>query len=88
MARIDNNAWSDPGSSSVNGLFSLINHSCEPNSKWESQESHLVLNVVASRDIMKGMRRVIFVRYAISGLTLQTGEQIFIEYDQFMSTSS
>ncbi|CZT16904.1 uncharacterized protein RCC_12002 [Ramularia collo-cygni] len=68
MSRMDNNSWSDPGTSSVNGLFSLINHSCEPNSQWKSEGSHLTLRVTASRDIIKG-------------------EQIFIEYDQFMSTS-
>lgn len=55
MARTDNNAWSDPGTSSVNGLFSLINHSCEPNAKWKSQDSHLTLKVTASREIAKGM---------------------------------
>lgn len=57
MSRIDNNAWSNPGTTSINGLFSLINHSCEPNARWKSQKSHLMLKVVASRDIAKGMQR-------------------------------
>jgi hypothetical protein len=61
MSRIDNNAWSDPNTSGVNGLFTLINHSCEPNARWKSQESHTTLKVTARRDIGKGEQ--IFIEY-------------------------
>ena len=66
QARIENNSWSSPTATCLNPLFSLFNHSCEPNVKWNTQSDHRTIKMKASRYIKKG-------------------EQLFVEYDGFVS---
>jgi hypothetical protein len=66
QARILNNSCGDPMAESLNPLFALFNHSCEPNVEWSSTaENHQTILVRARRNIEKG-------------------EQLLVEYDQFM----
>ncbi|RMY62787.1 hypothetical protein D0863_10842 [Hortaea werneckii] len=53
-ARIENNSWSDPVHKCVSPLFSLFNHSCEPNVDWTIGKDHTTLWVRSSRDVVKG----------------------------------
>jgi SET domain-containing protein len=51
---------------SLNPLFALFNHSCDPNVEWSSAARyHRTILVRARRDI-------------------EEGEQLLVEYDQFM----
>ena len=66
QARILNNSCGDPMAESLNPLFALFNHSCEPNVEWSSTaNNHQTILVRARRNIRKG-------------------EQLLVEYDQFM----
>ncbi|SMR45340.1 unnamed protein product [Zymoseptoria tritici ST99CH_3D1] len=69
LARIDNNSWSDPNVSSLNGLFAMFNHSCEPNCTWHTADDHAKMEVWTNRDVSKG-------------------EQLFVEYDCYVSGQS
>jgi len=60
-ARLDNNSWSNPSCASLNPLFSLFNHSCEPNVHWSSSRDHRTIKITASRDLVKGEQ--LFVEY-------------------------
>jgi hypothetical protein len=60
-ARIDNNSCGDPMTTSLNPLFCLFNHSCEPNVNWTTQEDHRTIVVKGARDIKKGEQ--LFVEY-------------------------
>ncbi|KAI5369647.1 Putative SET domain-containing protein [Septoria linicola] len=60
-ARGSNNAWSNSIASCLNPLFSLINHSCEPNLTWKTHSDHRSLHVMALRDIKQGEQ--LFVEY-------------------------
>jgi hypothetical protein len=66
QARVDNNSCGDPMTDCLNPLFSLYNHSCEPNLRWTTQEDHRTIVVKAARDLV-------------------AGEQLFVEYDSYMS---
>lgn len=61
MARVANNSWSDPITAAVNQLFSLFNHSCEDNVKWQIPKDHRAMEMWAMRDISKGEQ--LFVNY-------------------------
>lgn len=66
QARILNNSCGDMMAKSLNPLFALFNHSCEPNVEWTTtSKDHRTIKVRARRDIQKG-------------------EQLLVEYDQFM----
>jgi hypothetical protein len=68
LARIENNAWSDPGIASLNILFCAFNHSCEPNLDWHVYSTHgqnTTIKLSAKRDI-------------------KAGEQLFVIYDQYL----
>ncbi|KAI7220787.1 hypothetical protein KC343_g8368 [Hortaea werneckii] len=53
-ARIENNSWSDPVHKCVSPLFSLFNHSCEPNVDWTIGRDHTTLWVSSSREVARG----------------------------------
>ena len=66
QARVLNNSCGDLMAESLNPLFALFNHSCEPNVEWSATaEDHRTILVRARRNIRKG-------------------EQLLVEYDQFM----
>ena len=65
QARVLNNSCGDPIAESLNPLFCLFNHSCEPNVQWTMTEDHRTIKVRTKRDIKEG-------------------EQLLVEYDQFM----
>ena len=66
QARTSNNSCGDLSAESLNPLFALFNHSCDPNVEWNSAaEDHRTILVRARRDI-------------------EEGEQVLVEYDQFM----
>lgn len=69
-ARIENNSWSDPMVTSVNPLFSLFNHSCEPNVEWTGQEDHRTVIMKASQDVKKGEQFFVAYDGYISSLPL------------------
>ena len=54
QARAFNNSCGDPMSESLNPLFSLFNHSCEPNVEWTTTEDHRTIKVKARRNIDGG----------------------------------
>lgn len=60
-ARLENNCWSDPNTSSLNNLFALFNHSCEPNVEWQTLSDHRTVEIIATRDIEAGEQ--LFVEY-------------------------
>ena len=60
-ARISNNAWTTPISQSVSALFSLFNHSCEPNVNWLPSRDHHSLVLSTSREVKSGEQ--LFVTY-------------------------
>lgn len=53
-ARIENNMCSNSIMSSVHPLFSLFNHSCEPNVSWRSPEDHVSMALTARSNIDAG----------------------------------
>ena len=61
QARIANNSCGDPIADCLNPLFSLFNHSCEPNVEWTSSEDHRTIRVTAGTDIEQGEQ--LFVDY-------------------------
>jgi hypothetical protein len=72
LARVDNNAWTDPAIASLNILFCAFNHSCEPNLDWHIDASDgrcTTVRLTAKRDI-------------------QAGEQLFVIYDQYLIQAS
>lgn len=60
-ARLSNNSWTNPMSVSLNPLFSLFNHSCEPNVNWATQKDHGTVVMRVSRDVVAGEQ--LFVEY-------------------------
>jgi hypothetical protein len=60
-ARLSNNSWTNPVSVSLNPLFSLFNHSCEPNVDWATQKDHRTVIMRVSRDVTAGEQ--LFVEY-------------------------
>ncbi|KAK5170484.1 uncharacterized protein LTR77_005072 [Saxophila tyrrhenica] len=65
-SRILSNSCGDPLAECLSPLFSLFNHSCEPNVRWELHKDH----------------RTVVVR---SVGRMRAGEQLFVEYDAFLS---
>lgn len=61
MARLNNNSWTNPTVVSLNPIFSLFNHSCEPNVEWESMKDHRKVAMHVSRDVAAGEQ--LFVEY-------------------------
>ncbi|CAK4034189.1 wd and tetratricopeptide repeat [Lecanosticta acicola] len=61
MARVENNSWGDPHTAGVNPLFSMFNHSCEPNVKWRIPEDHRTMTMSTLREVQKGEQ--LFVTY-------------------------
>lgn len=61
QARAHNNSSGDPVSDSLSPLFSLFNHSCEPNVKWTTSTDHRTIRVKAWRQIKQGEQ--LFVIY-------------------------
>jgi hypothetical protein len=53
-ARLHNNSWTNPIAVSLNPLFSLFNHSCDPNAEWQTQKDHRTVVMRTSRDVMEG----------------------------------
>jgi hypothetical protein len=60
-ARLRNNSWSSPVAAALNPLFSLFNHSCEPNVKWQTRKDHRTIDLRLSRDAVAGEQ--LFVEY-------------------------
>jgi hypothetical protein len=60
-SRLHNNSWTNPIAVSLNPLFSLFNHSCDPNAEWKTQKDHRTVVMRTSRDVMKGEQ--LFVEY-------------------------
>ena len=60
-ARLSNNSWTNPMSVSLNPLFSLFNHSCEPNVDWATKKDHRTVVMRVSRDVVAGEQ--LFVEY-------------------------
>lgn len=60
-ARIANNSCSDPIHISIFPLFSLFNHSCEPNLQWSTERAHHTMIVKANKAIAEGEQ--MFVEY-------------------------
>lgn len=60
-ARLSNNGWTNPMSVSLNPLFSLFNHSCEPNVEWATQKDHRTVVMRVSKDVVAGEQ--LFVEY-------------------------
>jgi hypothetical protein len=60
-ARLHNNSWTNPIAVSLNPLFSLFNHSCDPNTEWKTQKDHRTVVMRTSRDVVKGEQ--LFVEY-------------------------
>ena len=60
-ARALNNSCGDPMVASLNPLFSLFNHSCEPNVDWSTSRDHRTIRVKALRSIRSGEQ--LFVAY-------------------------
>jgi hypothetical protein len=60
-ARLSNNSWTNPMSVSLNPLFSLFNHSCEPNLDWETQRDHRTVVMRVSKNVRAGEQ--LFVEY-------------------------
>ncbi|GAB7322194.1 hypothetical protein MBLNU13_g03199t2 [Cladosporium sp. NU13] len=60
-ARLSNNGWTNPMSVSLNPLFSLFNHSCEPNVDWATQKDHRTVVMRVSKDVVAGEQ--LFVEY-------------------------
>ena len=61
FTRTMNNGCSNTISETLNPLFSLFNHSCEPNAQWMSGDDHRSIEVRTKRPIKKGEQ--IFVTY-------------------------
>lgn len=59
--RLSNNSWSSPIAMALSPIFSLFNHSCEPNCEWKSKRDHRTLEVRVERDVAKGEQ--LFVEY-------------------------
>jgi hypothetical protein len=59
--RIDNNSCGDPMSSTIASRFSLFNHSCEPNCRWQTSEDHRTITVRISQYVKEGEQ--LFVEY-------------------------
>jgi hypothetical protein len=64
QARVDNNSCGDAMAEWLNPLFSLYNHSCEPNLRWTTQEDHRTIVVKAARDLVA--EEQLFVGYDAS----------------------
>jgi hypothetical protein len=60
-ARLRNNSWSSPVAAALNPLFSLFNHSCEPNVEWQTRKDHRTIDLSISRDVVAGEQ--LFVEY-------------------------
>ncbi|KAK4556941.1 hypothetical protein LTR86_005922 [Recurvomyces mirabilis] len=61
-ARSRNNSWSNPLHSCISPLFSLFNHSCEPNVRWEVGKGNgTSMRITTSRAIEEGEQ--LFVLY-------------------------
>lgn len=61
-ARIKNNIWTNATSAGLHPIFSLFNHSCEPNVDWMMDKAdHLILHIRSFRDIKAGEQ--LFVEY-------------------------
>jgi len=60
-ARLRNNSWSSPVAAALNPLFSLFNHSCEPNVEWQTRKDHRTIDLRVSRDVVAGEQ--LFVEY-------------------------
>ncbi|TKA83390.1 hypothetical protein B0A55_01007 [Friedmanniomyces simplex] len=53
-ARGENNSWSDPLHNCVSPLFSLFNHSCEPNVRWRIERDCVTLTVSTQKEVKAG----------------------------------
>ncbi|EME49410.1 hypothetical protein DOTSEDRAFT_76727 [Dothistroma septosporum NZE10] len=61
-ARVENNSCSDPNTAAVHHLFSLFNHSCEPNVSWfRRTEDHRTMHMVTTQDVSRGEQ--LFISY-------------------------
>ena len=60
-ARVANNSCGSPIAECLNPLFSLFNHSCEPNVEWSTSGDHRTILVKAGMDIKAGEQ--LFVQY-------------------------
>ncbi|KAI7239390.1 hypothetical protein KC330_g1919 [Hortaea werneckii] len=69
-ARIENNSWSDPVHKCVSPLFSLFNHSCEPNVDWTIGKDHTTLWVRSSRGVVRGEQLLVMYDHFLLGQPL------------------
>lgn len=60
-ARLSNNSWTNPMAAGLNPLFSLFNHSCDPNVEWRTQKDHRTVVMRVSKDVVEGEQ--LFVEY-------------------------
>jgi hypothetical protein len=61
LARLYNHSWTDPMAAGLNPLFSLFNHSCDPNVIWATKKDHRTVMMLVSRDAVVGQQ--LFVEY-------------------------
>lgn len=60
-ARLRNNSWTTPLAAALSPIFSLFNHSCEPNAEWQTKRDHRTIHVRVLRDVAAGEQ--LFVEY-------------------------
>ncbi|KAM0720005.1 hypothetical protein Q7P37_004140 [Cladosporium fusiforme] len=60
-ALLRNNSWTTPLAAALSPLFSLFNHSCEPNAQWQTMRDHRTIHVRVSEDVAAGEQ--LFVEY-------------------------
>lgn len=84
--RLSTNVWTTPEEEGLNGLFALVNHSCEPNLEWEvvredfGQEGTDEGGEEGSGD-GGGERGVVILT---TTRDVHKGEQLLVEYDRFV----
>ncbi|TKA31234.1 hypothetical protein B0A54_15289 [Friedmanniomyces endolithicus] len=70
-ARENNNSWSDPLHHCVSPLFSLFNHSCEPNVTWNTGKDCIALGIALQRDVKAGEQLFVFYDQYVEDQSLE-----------------
>ncbi|KAK0254437.1 hypothetical protein B0A54_13055 [Friedmanniomyces endolithicus] len=70
-ARENNNSWSDPLHHCVSPLFSLFNHSCEPNVTWNTGKDCVTLGIALQKDVKAGEQLFVFYDQYVEDQSLE-----------------